>query len=307
MKSVSLKEFAEALDLQQSNGAELNYELNTSEINRIGLQLVGFYDHFPNSRIQIMGRSEWSYFEQLSDEVKAKRAEQFMSQDIPGLLITRGLDVFPELSEAAKKYERPILVSEESTTRFINRSTEYLEDMLAPTITVHGVLVDVYGIGVLILGKSGVGKSETALELIKRGHRFVADDAIEIKKKRDGNLLGTAPELIKNFIEIRGIGILNIAKLYGIGSVREDKQIDLVVQFELWDDNAVYDRLGLDDQYTEILDTKIAKIKIPVKPGRNLAVILEVAARNHRQKQMGYNAAQELDQRLTLNNSLGEL
>jgi len=251
-----------------------------------------------------MGKSEWGYFNQLTPELRAQRADEFMSKNIAGLIITRGLKVFKEFSQASQKYEKPIIVSQLSTTRLMNKGTEYLEDMLAPIVTLHGVLVDVYGIGVLIMGKSGVGKSETALELIKRGHRFVADDAIEIKRTRDNKLLGQAPELIKNFIEIRGIGIINIAKLYGIGSVRETKNIDLVVQFEAWDDNTIYDRLGLDDNYTEILGLNVSKIKIPVKPGRNLAVILEVAARNHRQKEMGYNAAQELDMRLTTNNRL---
>lgn len=304
MGKVNFKDFVEALELEKMDAFSLDYEVTTSEINRIGLQMVGFYDHFQFNRIQIMGKSEWSFFSQLTPELRLQRADEFMSKNISGLIIARGLQVFDEFSIASKKYKKPIIVSQLPTTKLMNKGTEYLEDMLAPIITLHGVLVDVYGIGVLIMGKSGVGKSETALELIKRGHRFVADDAIEIKRTRDNNLRGQAPAVIKNFIEIRGIGIINIAKLYGIGSVRETKNIDLVVQFEIWDENTIYDRLGLDDNYTEILGLNVSTIKIPVKPGRNLAVILEVAARNHRQKEMGYNAAVELDQRVTTNNRL---
>ncbi|RKD30110.1 HPr(Ser) kinase/phosphatase [Thermohalobacter berrensis] len=272
--------------------------LTISDLNRPGLQLAGHYSHFAYERLQIIGQVEWSYLSNLDEKTLEERLNNFFKYDIPAVVVTRKLEIFPQMLNAAKHYGRTILRSELATTKFIKKVLNYLDDILAPQITIHGVLVDVYGIGILIIGKSGVGKSETALELIKRGHRLVADDAVEIRKVEEGVLKGTAPEVIRHFLEIRGIGILDIKRLYGVGAVRNSKAIELVIELEYWDENKEYDRIGLDEEYTEILNTKVPKITIPVKPGRNLAMILEVAARNHRQKRMGYNAAKELNDRL---------
>ena len=277
---------------------ELNVSITRSDLNRPGLQLAGYFDHFAYERIQILGNVEWNYFNTLEDELKKERLSKFFQKDIPALILTRDLEVIPEMIECAKKYNRLILRTNLPTTKFINNIINYIDDQLAPRTTLHGVLVDVYGLGVLITGKSGVGKSETALELVKRGHRLVADDAVEIKKIDSESLTGRAPELIRHFLEIRGIGILDIKRLYGVGAIRNSKGIDLVIELEYWDENKEYDRVGLDEEYTEILDVNLVKITVPVKPGRNLAMIVEVAARNHRQKQLGYNAAEELNNRL---------
>lgn len=298
MGMVLAKDLIEAFSLEIIHDVDKKVFIETVEINRCGLQLAGFYTYFVNERIQIVGKNEWAYFHTLSDEKKASIADQFMSYDIPLVVFTRNQPVFPEFLKAAQKHNRLIVRGPLSTTTFVSRLIDYLEDCMAPTVTLHGVFVDVYGVGILILGKSGIGKSETALELVKRGHRFVADDAIEIKRTPDNALIGKAPELIQNFLEIRGIGILDVAKLYGLASIRHTKIVDMVVQLEDWEEGRVYDRLGLDDRRTEILDTDISVIHIPVKPGRNLAVILEAAATNHRQKIGGYNAAKELDRRM---------
>jgi len=299
MKTVSVKSLAEHFELNQINeGYTVNKDIQTSQLNRIGLQMANFFETFAFERVQLIGRAEWRYFETLTGDHRKVIAEKFMSYNIPCLIFSRDLEVFPEFIEAAEKFNRPIFVTGMTTTRLINRIITYLNKELAPQITRHGVLVDLNGVGVLIFGKSGIGKSETALELIKRGHRFVADDAIEISRIDDDTLIGTAPTLIKNFIEIRGIGILDVAKVYGIGSVRDSKVINMVVQFDEWKAGAQYDRLGLDNEYIEILDVKVTKLSIPVKPGRNLAVILEAAARNYRTREMGFNAAEELDRRM---------
>lgn len=299
MKTVSIEKFAEYFKLVHATKSDYdNISIQTSQMNRVGLQMANFFETFGSDRVQLIGRAEWMYFNTLSPETKKEIADRLMSYDIPCLIFSRDLEVFPEFMEAAEKYNRHIFVSSMRTTKLINRIIIYLNKELAPQITRHGVLVDLNGVGVLIFGKSGIGKSETALELIKRGHRFVADDAIEISRIDDDTLVGTAPTLIKNFIEIRGIGILDVAKVYGIGSVRDTKVINMVVQFDEWKAGSQYDRLGIDEEYVEILDVKIIKLSIPVKPGRNLAVILEAAARNYRTREMGYNAAEELDRRL---------
>ena len=219
---------------------------------------------------------------------------------MPALVICRNLDVSPEILELSKEMNRTILRSKLSTTKFINNLINYLDDVLAPEITVHGVLVEVYGMGILLMGKSGVGKSETALELIKRGHRLIADDVVEIKKVEDG-IRGTSPELIRHFMEIRGIGIVDIERLYGVSAVKQWEFIDLVIELEFWDDKKEYDRIGLDEEYTEILGARVPKLVIPVRPGRNTAMIVEVAARNNRQKLLGYNAALALDEKVKEN------
>ncbi|WP_432402286.1 HPr(Ser) kinase/phosphatase [Wukongibacter sp. M2B1] len=272
-------------------------EISTSEVNRVGLPLAGYFENYGFDRVQIIGKAEWSYFTELCDELKKTRAKELMKRNIPCLVVARGLEIPKEIKEEAQNNNIPILRTNQATSKFASKMIFYLEHELAPTTTLHGVLVEVNGIGILILGESGVGKSETALELVKRGHRLIADDAVQIKKVDQYTLVGTAPEIIKYFLEIRGIGILDVAKLYGMGAVRDKKNIDLVIQLDTGESN-IYERLGLDEEFIEILGTNISKITIPVRPGRNLAVILEAAARNHRQKEMGYNAAEELNIRL---------
>jgi HPr kinase/phosphorylase len=298
MKSVLIKEFATNLKLKTIVECENEREITTSEVNRIGLQLVEYYKHFASKRIQIIGNSEWSYLKELESYERKSIAEKLMQYSIPCLVFTRNLEVWDEFREAAKKHDVPIYQTNYYTTKFISKSLDYLDRVLAKTVTIHGVLVDVYGIGILVTGKSGIGKSETALELIKRGHRFIGDDAITIRKRGEESLVGEAPSIIKNLLEIRGIGILDVSKLYGIGSIREEKTIDLVIEFDEWDKTRNYDRLGLEAKSTEILDFEVAKLEIPVKPGRNLAMIVEAAAINHRQKRMGFNAAAELENRM---------
>ncbi|WP_026894605.1 HPr(Ser) kinase/phosphatase [Clostridiisalibacter paucivorans] len=299
MKSLTIDRLIKDMKLQIIYKPEkIDTEIIKSDINRPGLQLAGYFDHFVYDRLQIIGKVESSYLETLDKETKEYRLNRFFSAPIPALIVSRKMEVDPYMIECAKKYKRPILTTEMPTTKFISKIIGYIDDMLAPSTTIHGVLVDVYGIGILIVGKSGVGKSETALELIKRGHRLVADDAVEIIREEEGKLKGMAPELIRHFLEIRGLGILDIKRLYGIGAVRAFKTIELVIELEYWDEEKSYDRVGLDEDFTEILNTKLPKIVIPVKPGRNLAMIMEVAAKNHRQKQMGYNAAVELNNKL---------
>ncbi len=298
MKTILISRLIKDLRLELVNKWDDNgREITTSEVNRIGLPLAGYVENYGFDRVQIIGKAEWSYFSELSDELKRERARELMKKNIPCIVVTRGLEVHKELIEEAQMNNIPILRTDISTSKFASKVIYYLEHELAPTTTLHGVLIEVNGIGILIFGESGVGKSETALELVKRGHRLVADDAVQIKKVDEYTLVGTAPEIIKYFLEIRGIGILDVAKLYGMGAVRDNKIIDLVVQLDT-DDTNTYERLGLDEEFIDILGVNVSKITIPVRPGRNLAVILEAAARNHRQKEMGYNAAEELNIRL---------
>lgn len=273
-------------------------EVTSSEVNRPGMQLVGFFDYFDPRRIQILGKVEISYLQEFTHEQKQACFDKLVSTKMPMIVVTRSLEVFPELLEAAKKHDVSIFRCGESTSFFMSALISYLNVHLAPRITRHGVLVEVHGEGVLILGESGVGKSETAVELVKRGHRFVADDAVELKRVSDRTLVGSAPENIRYFIEIRGIGIVDIRRLFGMGSVKETEKVDMIIHLEPWEDSKQYDRLGLVDEYTNILGVNIPSVTIPVRPGRNLAIIVEVAAMNNRQKRMGYNAAEELNQRL---------
>lgn len=299
MNSISIDNMIKDLNLEVVyKPKEADIRIISSDINRPGLQFAGYFHYFAPERIQVIGNAEWHYLNELQEDIKIQRLKGIFEMPIPAMIFTRNLEIYPELIQCGKKYGRSILRTDLSSSKFINKLINYLDEMLAPSITMHGVLVDIYGVGTLILGKSGVGKSETALELIKRGHRLVADDAVVIKKLDDKVLKGNAPELIKHFLELRGIGIIDIKRLYGVGAIRNTKGIDLVIELEYWDEKKHYDRLGLDDEYTEILNIKLPKITIPVKPGRNLAMIVEVAARNHRQKKMGYNAAVELNKKL---------
>lgn len=274
-------------------------EVHSSEVNRPGMQLVGFFDYFEPKRIQILGKVEMSYLYEFSHEQKVQCFERLVATKVPMIVVTRGMEIFPELMDAAKKYDVSIFRSGLSTSTFMSALISYLNVQLAPRITRHGVLVEVHGEGVLILGESGVGKSETAIELVKRGHRFIADDAVELNKVSDKTLVGTAPEIIRHFIEIRGIGIVDIRRLFGMGAVKDTEKVDMIIHLEPWEETKQYDRLGLVDEYTNILGVNIPSVTIPVRPGRNLAIIVEVAAMNNRQKRMGYNAAEELNRRLT--------
>ncbi|MCF6460695.1 HPr(Ser) kinase/phosphatase [Clostridium sp. Cult3] len=299
MDCVTLEKIVEDLDLEIIYRAKdmEKVEITASEINRPGLQLAGYFHRFAYERLQIIGNVEWDYLSSLSKKVRYDRFKNMFTYPMPAIIISRGLEVFPEIISLGKECNISILRTELPTTKFINALINYLDYMLAPETTVHGVLIEVYGMGILIMGSSGVGKSETALELIKRGHRLVADDAVEIKRVEE-ELRGEAPALIRHFMEIRGIGILDIERLYGVGAVKKSEFIDLVVELEFWDEDKEYDRVGLDEEYIELLGVKIPKVVIPVRPGRNIAMIVEVAARNTRQKKLGYNAAEELNNKV---------
>ena len=272
--------------------------VTTSDVSRPGLQLVGYCEFFDNRRIQIMGKAEFTYLEQFTTQERKSRLEGFFKLGFPALIITRGLQIFPEMSDFAEKYDVPLLRCEYGTSRYMSMIIRYLSEQLAPRKTRHGVLCEIYGEGILIMGESGVGKSEAAIDLVKRGHRLVSDDVVEIKKVSDETLVGTAPDITRHFIELRGIGIINASRIFGAGAVKLTEKIDLVIKMEPWDANKVYDRMGLEKQTTEILELQIPSLTIPVKPGRNLAVIIEVAAMNNRQKKMGYNAAEDLLKKL---------
>ena len=275
-----------------------NTLISDHEINRPGLQFAGFYEYFDKQRIQVLGKTEWAYLNTLEPEVRRSRIDNLLSYKFPALMVTRNLEIFPELMESAKSNEMPLLRTEESTSVFTSKLVNFLNLQLAPRITRHGVLIEIYGEGVLLLGDSGVGKSETAIELVKRGHRLIADDAVEIKRVSDKTLVGTAPEVIRHFIELRGIGIVDVRRIFGIGAIKMTEKVELVINLEPWEDGKQYDRLGMDSQTTSILDIAVPSLTIPVKPGRNLAVIIEVAAMNDRQKKMGFNAAKELQERM---------
>lgn len=276
-----------------TKGSNFDTEVLTiPDVNRPGLQFVGFFDYFDPRRLQLLGKSELMFLHALSPEERRKRFEDLFRYDIPALVISRGLDVPKECIEMAKKYDRTLLRTKQTTVVFSSMTVDLLNHELAPRITRHGVLMDVYGEGVLILGDSGIGKSETAIELIKRGHRLVADDAVEISRVGDV-LFGTAPELIRHYIEVRGIGVIDVRKLFGMGGVKSMTAIDLVVQFERWEDNKFYDRLGLDEQVIDIMNVSLPCVTIPVSAGRNLAGIVELATMNNRQKKYGENAARE--------------
>ena len=272
--------------------------ITVEDVSRPGLPMAGFFDHFEPMRLQVMGTVEMSYLDKLSSEGRSIVFDRFFSYKIPALIIARGNMPHPECLEQAQKYDVTILLSSESTSYVVSFLITALKNHLAPRITRHGVLVDVYGEGMLLLGDSGIGKSEAAVELLKRGHRLIADDAVEIKKISETRLVGTAPELIRNYIELRGIGVINVAKLFGMASIKEETFINLIINIVPWSDHEIYDRLGLENQYVELLGVKVPSLTIPVTPGRNLAVNLEVAAMNNRQKRMGYNAAVEFTEQI---------
>ena len=272
--------------------------IDENDVNRPGLQLMGFYEYFNPERIQIIGKMEFAYLSTIDEKTRRERLQLLFAQRLPALIITRELPYFAEMLELAKEFEVPLLRSKESTSNFMSGLIAFLNLNLAPRVTRHGVLIEIYGEGVFITGESGVGKSETAIELVKRGHRLVADDAVEIRKVSNISLVGSSPDNIRHFLELRGIGIINARRLFGIGAVKMTEKLDLVVELEQWNSEKVYDRMGVDTEYVSLLGVKIPSLTIPVKPGRNLAVILEVAAMNNRQKKMGYNAAAELLHRL---------
>lgn len=299
MSSVSLREIIDEMKLEiiheSTNIDEI--KVYSSEISRPGLQIVGYFEKFVPERLQVIGSAEWHYFEQLPHMLRYDSLDKFLIYPIPALIVSRDLPIFPELLELAKKHNKTILRSKEITSKLFNKIISFIDLQLSPETRMHGVLVEVYGVGVLITGKSGVGKSETALDLVIRGHRLVSDDIVIIKKIED-MLQGRSPEITRHFMEIRGLGILDIERLYGVGSVKNDEFIEMVVELELWDDTKEYDRIGLDERYTEILGIPISTSTIPVRPGRNVAMIIEVASRNFRQKVLGYNAANELNEKI---------
>lgn len=278
-------------------------EINVSQtdVNRPALQLAGFFDYFDSNRIQVIGQVEYTYMEKMEKDHGVAMMEKIMESKVPCIVFCRNLEVPPEFLELANKHGVPILRSAKTTSSFMAEVIRWLNVELAPRISIHGVLVDVYGEGLLIMGESGIGKSEAALELIKRGHRLVSDDVVEIKRVSDETLIGSAPDITRHFIELRGIGIIDVKTLFGVESVKNTQSIDLVIKLEEWDRDQEYDRLGLEEQYTEFLGNKVVCHSIPIRPGRNLAVICESAAVNYRQKKMGYNAARELYNRVTNN------
>jgi HPr kinase/phosphorylase len=279
--SVTVEKIIEDLNLEVMVKGQVNNEINVSDVNRPGLQFSGFYNYFANERIQIIGMAEWSFLDAMQLEIRKKRLRKFFSFETPCIIITRALEPQIEVIESAAQNNRWLLRADMISTRFISKLTNYLEDKLAPETRMHGVLVDVYGIGMLITGESGIGKSETALELIKRGHRLVADDAVDIKEI-DGVLKGTSPYITSGMMEVRGMGIIDVPALYGLSSVLDSKTIDMVIFLDQWKQDENYDRLGIDKQYMDILNVPIRKITVPIRPGRNLAVIIEAAAANYR-------------------------
>lgn len=293
-KTMDLKNFTEDMNLKE-------YRIKLSDVNRPALQLSGYFEHFEQSRVQIIGMVEYAYLHKKSEEELEKLYNAFLSFDIPCVIFCRGFQPDHLFLEAAEKNHVPVLGTERSTSEFMAELIYTLTEELAPCVTIHGVLVDVYGEGLLIMGESGIGKSEAALELIKRGHRLVTDDVVEIRKINDHTLVGTSPDITRYFIELRGIGILDVKTLFGVECVKEKQNIDLVIKLEDWKKEKDYDRLGLEEEYTEILGNKVVCHSLPIRPGRNLSVICEAAAVNHRQRKMGYNAAQELYRRVQAN------
>jgi len=291
-----VREFGLEVVYQSTDYEKIN--ITVEDVARPGLQLAGYFDHFEPMRLQVIGNVEVSYLQKLTDEERTISFDRLFSYKIPALLIARNIPPDAQCLEMAKKHNITLLRSREATSSIVSEIITYLKVALAPRITRHGVLVEVYGEGLLLIGDSGIGKSEAAVELLKRGHRLIADDAVEIHKVSSDTLMGTAPELIRNYIELRGIGIVNVAKLFGMGAVKAENEINLVVNIVHWNTQKVYDRLGLEEQHMEILGVRIPMNTIPITPGRNLAVILETAAMNNRQRKMGYNAALEFTQQM---------
>ncbi len=302
-ENVTIKELITELNLKNYT-PEIDTEsiiIKHPEINRPALQLAGFFDHFDSERVQVLGNVENAYIETIDEETKKKTYDKLLSYKVPCVLYARGIKPDEDMLSYCLHYGVPCLGTERSTTYLTAELIRWLNVKLSPVISIHGVLVDVYGEGVLITGDSGIGKSEAALELVKRGHRLVSDDVVEIRKVSQQTLVGTAPDITKHFIELRGIGIIDVKALFGVLSVKDTQSIDLVIQLEDWVKNKDYDRLGLEDNYIEYLGNKVVCHVLPVRPGRNLAIIVETAAVNHRQKMMGYNAAQELYNRVQAN------
>ncbi|MFC4303923.1 HPr(Ser) kinase/phosphatase [Cohnella boryungensis] len=299
-KKVRVSELVQQFHLEIVAGEDgLRRTIITDDLNRPGLEMAGYFNYYPVERTQILGRTELAFLETLTSEERRDRMERLCHEETPCIILTRGQETPAELIEIANERHFPVLRSSVATTILLSRITNFLEKKLAPSATIHGVLVDVYGLGMLITGGSGIGKSETALELVKRGHRLIADDAVEIRQTSDNHLFGTAPDLIRHLLEIRGLGILNVMTLFGAGAVKNQTSISLVVRLENWQQDKQYDRLGLDEETTKIIETEVPLLTVPVRPGRNLAVILEVAAMNYRLKRMGYNAAQQFTNKLT--------
>ena len=303
MQAVSLSKIIDKMELKNLTPDIDVYSIKvtSTDINRLALQLTGFFDHFPTDRVQVIGYVEHSFLSKLDEDKRRWTYDRILGMNIPCMIFCRGLEPDEMLIELGNKYGVPILVTEQTTSAFMAEIIRWLNVELAPCISIHGVLVDVYGEGVLIMGESGIGKSEAALELIKRGHRLVTDDVVEIKKVSDETLIGTAPDITRHFIELRGIGIIDVKTLFGVESVKETQGIDMVIKLEEWNKDKEYDRLGLEEQYIEFLGNRVVCHSIPIRPGRNLAIIVESAAVNHRQKKMGYNAAQELYRRVQAN------
>ncbi len=303
MLSVALTKMVEEQELVQVNLCIPieNISVTVSDVNRPALQLAGYFDYFTNDRIQVIGMVEYTYLEKMNSKERFDVLDRMFAEGIPALILCRNFKPYPEMLHAANLNSVPLFTTDVQTSDLVGELTRWLKVELAPSITKHGVLVDIYGEGVLIMGESGIGKSETALELIKRGHRLVADDAVEIRKVSKRTLIGTSPEIIRFFIELRGIGIIDVKQMFGVESVKVTQNIDVVIILEFWDSNKEYDRLGLSEDYIDILDNNVVCHHIPIRPGRNLALICETAAINHRQKKMGYNAAQRLNDRIMNN------
>ncbi|MFD1957063.1 HPr(Ser) kinase/phosphatase [Paenibacillus thailandensis] len=299
-KKVKVSELVHQFQLEIVAGEDgLKRTITVDDLYRPGLEMAGYFEYHPSERVQLLGKTEISFISTLTSEQRNLRLERLCHEDTPCIIITRGLEPPAELVQYSNQKHIPLLRSNVATTILHSRLTDFLEKKLAPSATIHGVLVDVYGVGILITGGSGIGKSETALELVKRGHRLVADDAVEIRQTSDGQLHGSAPELIRHLLEIRGLGIINAMTLFGAGAIRNQKRISLVVKLENWQQDKQYDRLGLDEETTRIIDTDVPLLTVPVRPGRNLAVIIEVGAMNFRLKRMGYNAALQFTNKLT--------
>ncbi|GAB4072915.1 HPr(Ser) kinase/phosphatase [Barrientosiimonas marina] len=300
MAKVRTQDLLENFNLTLVAGEDgVHREIMSSDIHRPGIEMTGFFNYYPRERLQLIGKTEMSYFLDLPADAQKDRMEQLCTDITPVIVISRDMAIPEVILETANKSGVPILHSPRKTTRVISRLTNYLEAKFAPFTAIHGVLVDIYGVGVLLTGQSGVGKSESALELVKRGHRLVADDSVEIRQEDYEALIGNSPPLIEHLLEIRGLGIIDVMTLFGAGSVRSYKRISMIIDLELWDETKQYDRLGLDEDTTKIMDVNVPKATIPVRPGRNLAVIVEVAAMNFRLKRMGVNAAEKFSERLT--------
>ncbi|MBE6686156.1 MAG: HPr(Ser) kinase/phosphatase [Ruminococcaceae bacterium] len=300
-QTVALKTLISDFKLETVYLPERNIVVSNANVNRPGLPLTGFFEHFEPSRIQIIGKSEYYYLAELPEELRTKRLRDFMAKEPIAIIYSTNLEPGEEVAEMAREYDIPLLITPVATSEFMAGLISKLSVYLAPCITRHGVLVEVYGEGVLILGDSGIGKSETAIELVKRGHRLIADDAVELRRVSDRTITGTAPEIIRHYVELRGIGVIDVKRIFGVGAVKDVEKIDLVINLENWVQGKMYDRMGLEDEYTDIMGLKIVSNTIPVHPGRNLAVIIEIAAINNRQKRMGFNTAREFNNKLLEN------